>query len=270
MAGAYSINNALRDVQTWDDGGVNVPRFERLFPLPHLADDRPGRVARYSSLFPPGGFGFSAHLRHAHDLDCLAFLNHNIVAPAGMVLSLARSAQMEGYTDHVLFPEPGQACWMAFPRYTGARFVRLAPRAFGTPPTTTDGQPAEMGLCWLGEMHALPSAMQWGDESGVDQLISYQETEYGAPIAYPLSERRAYRGRLMRGLREVDAEALQDFHRRVRGRARPFLFIPDTSRPDALLGRLGADSFRMRSLVPGRVDAIDLSIVEDPWGKTGA
>lgn len=276
MPGAYSTHNALRGA-TWLGNSLFEPRF----PAAHLVDDRVGRVARSQPLWRRDGrwlWGVEARLAKPARVDCVAILNHNWIATdlvpgpfpqpvVELVLGpTATSPESSWVRIPITFSPDRPEFWASFPAVSGVGWMMLR-----TGWIETGGDvPAQAGLLWLGELNPLPSAYQWGADHGREQIVSWRETEYGAPVTYPLSERRAWRGRLQHGMRGQDEAQVAALHRTVRGRARPFLFVPDVQGDEVALCRFGDDDWRTSPIAPGLVAGPDLTILEDPWGLTGA
>lgn len=268
-AGEIITHNALSDVSDWSG-----PNFwtERMFPASNLATGSPGLVARWK----PETFGSSTIIMawefKKQDISRVAILNANISSAPDLALRLAPTMDLllDGVGATIPIPpsrwKDGSA-YQAFIREVGMGAAALVG---GQTTKTIGSRPLQIGSVWLGRPTILPSSMQWGEERGEDFIGGYMETEYGVPIAYPLSRRRVFRGALRRGLTLEESDSLGAIYRQVRGRARPILFVPDGDRVGVIQGRLGSDSFRTRTLTPSRMDAIDLAVLEDPWGETGA
>lgn len=267
MPGQVVIRNALAEQANWSGSNFwTEPRF----PASNLVTGTPGRVARWRA--DRMGDRFMVIEFPLQTVSTVAILNANIVSAPDLVVRVAATSDALIGGGGISIPIP-EARWK-----DGSAYVQTVPiegigamMLTGGETIKTEGdKPLQIGSLWLGSHVTLPSSMQWGDERGADAINEYAETDYGVPLVRHLTRRRVFRGALRRGLTEDEAAVVQAIFDAGQGRAKPFLFIPEIGELDVIQGRLGSDSFRTRSLIPGRVDAIELVILEDPWGETGA
>jgi hypothetical protein len=257
----YIARNVLDAATSWgsyvNGGGKALPRF----PPENLATYRPGRVCRFDRAAP----GYVYATVAPSSASAVALVNHNLAPDAE--LYVGHQALPGGPFAYVRIPNPlpAGAFWFRLPDpLAGRRGFCLDVRNLGS-----SSSPPEFGEFVVGEVESLPP-FAWDLELGEDVIDAFEESEHGVPFVRFLASRRTLSGRFQTALPDADAEAVERFKRRVQGRARPFLLIPDLDARDVLLGRLTAPGWRRRVVLPGHADGLDFSFAADPWGNTGA
>jgi len=210
-------------------------------------------------------------LQTAQPMNLVALINHNLRDTATVTLHFGNTPV--GPWESLPLSVYEGAFYQVFPTTT-RRYARLSVSG-----STVDGKPFTLGQWWLGTSAALPPFV-WGLEEGTDVIDSFSESEFGAPHAHYLAQRRVLRGSFAPALERATVEDLEMFRRHVQGRVRSFLLMPDPLRRQyVMLGRFTAPTWR-RTAVPVatagvadtriRYSGVEFQFTEDPFGATGA
>jgi len=266
---AVLTDNILERAGTWIAVYAGLPwnlsssqdQTEPPFRPSNLTKRRAGVVARFG-VKQTSQFG--KNLSSPASADSVVLINHNLNSGSSVWLYGANSLNGPWSSRSIITTDEPTA-FAALPETWTFRYWRL----IVDNPSTVDGRPFQLGEWWLGQRVELPGFV-WGAEVGRHVNDSFQESEYGAVHAYFLSERRSYRGTLHEGVTAAEKNVVENIKKEVQGRVHPFIFIPDVEGVDAMLGRFTEQNWSHRLILPGRVDGVDFSFTEDPWGKTGA
>jgi hypothetical protein len=127
----------------------------------------------------------------------------------------------------------------------GYRYYRL------TVPSANSANLA-IGDLWLASVaHDFTGALQWGLQELTDHPSIEHETEYRVGTIYGLGVRtRTIRGTVKARTRDL-APALRAWDEDAGSRARASLFIPDSTKHDALFVRFGPGGMAETKLGPG-------------------
>jgi hypothetical protein len=258
---AYSPRNLLADATAvlLTDGG---PTF--IDPAPgsrreYIFDAKPGTVCRWprSGLTPFVQAEFPEFILPS----CMALINHNC---QGIVRLYRADTAFFAWTQVLSYTiqKRGASVFLQIPASTPtARHWALQMDDSGF-----DSVPY-LGEWWLGELVVFPRNTAWGDARGKDFRTTTVEFESGDEDSYLISERQTFEGDLPDVLTPSEVQAYKNFYEATKGRANPFLFIPDSAASECYIAKNQSGGYAFRSSGVNKYTGGSLSIAEIPWAK---
>jgi hypothetical protein len=216
---------------------------DAVYPLANLVD----RVAAVTYRMGAASGWVEADLGDLETVDTVAIVNHNFTESAVVRIYDAGSPE-------TLLAEPDWAettIWAAFdPVAVSSLRIEIAD------PTNPAAWGVEFGQLVGGAREILPLSRRWGMGRETDRRDIVHETVDGVVWAYRRTEEpiRRYSWRLMIG----DMETFETLDKRLSGRVRPFLWIEDTAKVEAMYARLLRSNFEAREIPDAGLEAYDL------------
>lgn len=216
------------------------------YPAANLGDLDPAGPSKLAATSGAWLFDFGS----AQRLDVVALIHHNLTA--------GLDVRLEGDTSNGTWLTPPLSAHFTIPTYhedgfpvnpwidvtgasgystSGYRFWRVA--VYGT--NAANVAIGEVVMQRLKRQFEINIA--WGAQDGEDRQVIEHRSAGGVVFAYNVgTKQRRLQGQVP-DTTDVGMASLLSLHRDARGRAKPFLLVPDASVNDALFVRWGASAF---------------------------